>query len=346
MMITLGEIAEAIDGRLVGDGSVVIKGVAGIKEAKAGDITFVGSAQYTRLMSVSEASAFIMGDNLETKGGAERNVIFVRNAAQGYLTVANLFFKARDLPRGVHPTAVISEGVTLPDSVAVSSYVHIEKGVVVERNVTIYPFVYIGEGVTIGEGTTIYPHVSVYGGTIIGKRVTIHSGTVIGADGFGYMWDGSRHAKIPQLGIVEIGDDVEIGANACVDRASLGKTIIGKGVKIDNLAMIAHNVSIGENSIIVSQVGIAGSATIGKNVVLAGQAGVRDHVTVGDNVQAGGGTGITKNVPDNSLIMGYPHLPHREWAKQQSYLKRLPKLFEKIKRIEKKLGLEVENGRD
>jgi len=173
--------------------------------------------------------------------------------------------------------------------------------------------------------------------------VIVHSGTVIGSDGFAYTWDGSKHVKIPQLGSVEIEDEVEIGSNVTIDRASLEKTIIKKGVKIDNLVQIAHNVTIGENSIIVAQVGIAGSATIGKNVVLAGQAGVRDHVIVGDNVQAGGQTGITKDVPANSLIMGTPHLPFKEWAKLQGYFKMLPQLFAKMKQVEKKLNLEGED---
>jgi UDP-3-O-[3-hydroxymyristoyl] glucosamine N-acyltransferase len=157
------------------------------------------------------------------------------------------------------------------------------------------------------------------------------------------VWDGSRHVKIPQLGTVEIEDEVEVGANVTIDRASLGKTTIKKGVKIDNLVQIAHNVSIGENSIIVAQVGIAGSATVGRNVVLAGQAGVRDHVTVGDNVKAGGQTGITKDVPENSLIMGTPHLSFKEWAKLQGYFKMLPQLFTKMKQVEKRLNLEVGN---
>ncbi|MCK7505886.1 MAG: UDP-3-O-(3-hydroxymyristoyl)glucosamine N-acyltransferase [Desulfobacterales bacterium] len=154
-----------------------------------------------------------------------------------------------------------------------------------EKDVTLYPFVYIGENVTVGEKTKIYPNVTIYDGVKIGKKVTVHSGTVIGSDGFGYVWDGNKHVKIPQLGTVEIEDEVDIGANVTIDRASLGKTIIKKGTKIDNLVQIAHNVTVGENSIIVAQVGIAGSATIGNNVILAGQTGVRDHVTVGNNVK-------------------------------------------------------------
>ena len=345
-MITLKEIAEAINGRLLGDGNLPISGISSIKEAKEGEITFIADPVYKKYLEESRASAIILGDDLEASNLKTENIIYVINPSQAYVRVAQLFIKPRDMLKGVHSTAVISEGVHIGDGVVVSPYVFIGKGTMIKGNVILYPFVYIGENVQIGEGTTICPHVTVCDGAIIGKRVTIHGGAVIGSDGFGYIWDGKSHVKIPQLGIVEIGDDVEIGANTTIDKASLGKTVIRKGVKIDNLVQIAHNVSIGENSIVVSQVGIAGSAVIGRNVVLAGQVGVKDHAIVGDNVKAGGGTGITKNVPENSLIMGYPHLPHREWAKLQSYLKRLPKLFDKIRKIERKLGLEVENGRD
>jgi len=163
---------------------------------------------------------------------------------------------------------------------------------------------------------------------------------VLGSDGFGYTWDGVKHRKIEQLGSLVVEDDVEVGANTAIDRGSLGKTVIERGVKIDNLVQIAHNVSIGENSIIVAQVGIAGSSTLGKNVVLAGQVGVRDHVTIGDNVKAGGGSGITKDVAPNSNIMGTPHMPHREWLRLQNYVKKLPDLFHKIEALEKKLTQE------
>ena len=243
----------------------------------------------------------------------------------------------------VSTLAYIAKGAKVAKGASIAPYVHIEDGAVIEKNVTLYPFVYIGENVAVGEKTKIYPNVTIYDGVKIGKKVTIHSGTVIGSDGFGYVWDGSKHVKIPQLGTVEIEDEVDIGANVTIDRASLGKTIIKKGTKIDNLVQIAHNVTVGENSIIVAQVGIAGSATIGNNVILAGQTGVRDHVTVGNNVKAGGRTGITKDVPDNTLIMGTPHMPFKEWAKLQGYFSLLPKLFSKVKIMEKKLLGETDN---
>ncbi|MDR2018504.1 MAG: UDP-3-O-(3-hydroxymyristoyl)glucosamine N-acyltransferase [Syntrophobacterales bacterium] len=344
-MIGLKEIAAQVGGHLLGE-DVLLSGISTIGEAKEGEIAVLTNPAYRKLLTGCRASAIVIGEGTDVEGLKGRNLVVVKNPSFAYLTIAELFDSPREHIKKIHPLAVVSDGAAISDGVSIYPYACIEKGTVIERNVTIYPFVYIGANVRIGEGSTIHPHVTVYDGTVIGKRVTVHGGAVLGADGFGYMWDGKSHAKIPQLGALEIGDDVEIGANTTIDRASLGKTLIGKGVRIDNLVQIAHNVSVGENSIIVSQVGIAGSAVIGRNVVLAGQAGVRDHVTVGDNVKAGGGTGITSNVSENSLILGTPHMPHREWAKLQGYLKRLPKLFAAMKRIEKKLHLEVENGRD
>ena len=343
-MIPLKEIAEQTGGRLLGDGTTPISGISDIREAKDGEVTVLTNRSYRKYLKGSGASAFILGEDTDFSDVKDRNLVLVKNPAHAYLKTVQLFYTPRETVKGIHPLAAVSSGASVADGAAISAYACIEKGAVVEKDVTIYPFVYIGENVRVGEGTTIYPHVTVYDGTVIGRGVTIHGGTVLGADGFGYMWDGKIHAKIPQLGIVEIGDDVEIGANVTIDRASLGKTRIGKGVRIDNLVQIAHNVKIGDNSIIVAQVGVAGSAVIGRNVVLAGQAGVRDHVTVGDNVKAGGQTGIVSDVPENSLIMGTPHLDHMEWARLQSYLKRLPKLFETVKRIQKRLLPETQNG--
>ncbi len=341
-MIALKEIAEQIGGSLIGDGNTLISGISSIEEAKEGEVAVLTNPSFRKRLSGSGASAFILGEDSDMTDLKERNVVLVKNPSHAFLKVAGLFERPREVAKGIHPLASVSEGASIADGASISAYAYIEKGAVLEKNVSIYPFVYVGEGVRIGEGSTMFPHVTLYNGVVIGKRVTIHGGTVVGGDGFGYVWDGKRHAKIPQLGIVEIEDDVEIGANVTIDRASLGKTRIGKGVRIDNLTQVAHNVSIGENSIIVAQVGIAGSAVIGRNVVIAGQAGVRDHAVVGDNVKAGGQTGITCDVPENSLIMGTPHMPHREWARLQGYLRRLPKLFETVRRIERKLHPEVE----
>jgi UDP-3-O-[3-hydroxymyristoyl] glucosamine N-acyltransferase len=339
-MKTLQEIADRVRGRLIGDGNAIISGIAGIQEASEGDITFLahpGSAKYVK---ECKASAIIVGKEFATSDAGPRNMIVADNPALAYIEVAEMFEKPKHKDAGLNERACVSPDARISPDAAICPFVYVGRGTVIESGVTIYPLTHIGENVTIGEGTIVYPNVSIYDGVSIGKRVIIHSGAVLGSDGFGYTWDGTKHRKIPQLGSLVIEDDVEVGANTTIDRGSLGKTIIRRGVKIDNLVMIGHNVSIGENSIIVALVGIAGSSTLGKNVILAGQVGVRDHVTIGDNVRAGGGTGITKDVAGDSTIMGTPHMPHREWLRLQSYIKRLPDLFNKLGELEKKLNQE------
>jgi len=340
-MITLKEIAEKTGGRLVGDGNTLIMRISGINEALKGDITFLSQKGFRKYIQDTKASAIIIGEDINPDDFYDKNFIIVKNPGLAYARTAQIFHKGYPEKRGVSPLASVSKSAQISGTASIYPYVFIGERAIIGDNVVLYPFVHIGEDAIIGEGTIIYPHVAIYDGVTIGKGVIIHSGAVLGSDGFAYVWDGSKHEKIPQLGIVEIGDEVEIGANVTIDRASLGKTIVRKGTKIDNLVQIAHNVSIGENSIIVALVGIAGSSSVGNNVVLAGRVGVKDHVNIGNNVTAAGGTGITKDVPDNALISGTPHMPHKEWLKLQSYLKNLPKLYEKMKKIEKKLNLEA-----
>jgi UDP-3-O-[3-hydroxymyristoyl] glucosamine N-acyltransferase len=343
-MIPLRKIVSHINGYLIGDENAKIDGIASIKDAKGGEITFLSRPVYKKYLKDCKASAIIVGKDFPVETLKNIHIVVTDHPALAYIKTLQLFTKPRKRKAGLSKLAVVSKQSRIAKDVSIAPYVFIDNKAVIKSGVTIYPFVCIGENVIIDEGSTIYPHVTLYDNVAIGKNVTIHSGTVIGSDGFGYMWDGEKHVKIPHIGKVIIEDNVEIGANVTIDRAELGQTIIKKGAKIDNLVQIAHNVSIGENSIIVSQVGISGSATIGKNVVLAGQAGVADHVTVGDNVMAGGRAGITGDVPPNSLISGTPHMPHKEWLKQSIYLKKLPLLFEKIKKIEKTLHLEDNNG--
>jgi UDP-3-O-[3-hydroxymyristoyl] glucosamine N-acyltransferase len=336
-MRLLLDIADRLGGRLVGDGETPIAGISGIKDAKHGEITFLTHPSFAKHLKECQASAIIIDEGSAAEAAGPANRIIVKNPGLAYIEVARMFAGTRQTEPGISALANVSSEATVSPEACVMPFVFIGRGSAVEKGVVIYPSAYIGENVTIGEESIIYPNASLYDGVTVGKRVIIHAGVVLGSDGFGYVWDGSGHRKIPQIGSLIIEDDVEIGANTTIDRASLGTTVIKKGAKIDNLVQIAHNVSIGENSIIVAQVGVAGSATIGRNVLLAGQAGVRDHVTVGNNVRAGGQTGITKDVPDNSDIMGTPHLPIREWLRLQGYLKRLPELFTKIARIEKTL---------
>ncbi|HOF57018.1 MAG TPA: UDP-3-O-(3-hydroxymyristoyl)glucosamine N-acyltransferase [Syntrophorhabdaceae bacterium] len=342
-MITLKDIAEKTGGVLKGDGNVIIRRIMSMHEAQEGDITFLSQKGFEKYLKDTRASAVIVGNDVKADEYAEKNLIIVKNPGIAYAKVAQMFHKGYPKGMGISSLACISKSAEISDTASIYPYVFVGEGSKICKDVVLYPFVHIGEHVLIEDGTILYPHVTVYDDVKIGKNVIIHSGAVLGSDGFGYVWDGSKHMKIPQLGTVEIGDDVEIGANTSIDRASLGKTIIKKGTKIDNLVQIAHNVSIGENSIVVSLVGIAGSTSVGDNVVLAGRVGVKDHVRIGNNVRAAGGTGITKDVPDNSLISGTPHMPHKEWLKLQGYLKNLSKMYERIKKIEKTLKTEAQD---
>jgi UDP-3-O-[3-hydroxymyristoyl] glucosamine N-acyltransferase len=339
-MISLKTIAEKLEGRLVGNGDVPIRRLSAITEAGEGDITFLAQPSFLRYLGDCRATAIILGEDMSSEDVAGKNVVYVKNPSLAYVAVARLFEPATRQAQGISPLASVALDARVSDGASIAPFARVESGAVIDKGVTIYPFAYIGENVTIGEDTTIYPHAVIFRDVKVGKRVAIHSGTVVGDDGFAYIWDGTRHVKIPQLGRVEIEDDVEIGTNVTIDRASLGQTVIRKGTKIDNQVQVAHNVSIGENSIIVAQVGIAGSTTIGRNVILAGKVGVKDHVRIGDNVRAGGGTGITKDVPAGSVIMGTPHMAHRDYARLQAYLKKLPQLFERMKKVETKLPAE------
>ena len=342
-MIELRHIAEKIQGKLIGEGLTPIFAIASIEQAKEGEITFLVQKSFRKYLKDSRASAIIVGEDIDLAEIAGKNCIISKNPTLAYIRVAEMFQPQFGREKGVSATSFIAPDARIAADATIHPYAYIGKKTEVGTNAIVYPFAHIGNGVVIGEGSIIYPHVAIYDRTTIGKRVIVHSGTILGSDGFGYVWDGDRHVKIPQVGTLEIEDDVEIGANVTIDRASLGKTVIKRGTKIDNLVQIGHNVSVGENSIVISQVGVAGSVTIGNNVVLAGQVGVRDHVTIGDNVRAAGGTGITKDVPAGSVISGNPHMPHRDWLRLQSYIKNLPKLYDKMKSVEKKLQMEADS---
>lgn len=336
-MIKLSDIAEAVNGNLTGDGNIQVRGIAPIETASEGEIAFLTHKSHAKHLAGCRASAVVIGKGGPPEGIASQNLITVERPDLAYIRVAQMFAPLLPATPGIDQLAFVSDGADVASTASIGPFACIEAGAVIGEHVRVYPFVYVGRNTTIGEGSILYPHVTIYSDTKIGRNVIIHGNTVIGADGFGYTWDGEKHAKIPQIGRVVIEDDVEIGANSAVDRASLGTTVIGRGTKIDNLVQVAHNVAIGEHSIVVSQVGIAGSARIGSNVVLAGQAGVRDHAVIGDRVMAGGQTGITGDVPAGSLIWGTPHMPHKEWMRLQVYLKKLPALFDKVRRMEEKL---------
>jgi UDP-3-O-[3-hydroxymyristoyl] glucosamine N-acyltransferase len=337
---TLESLACEVQGRVKGDGSVLISGVAGIEDAKGGDITFVSNEKFLPMLKKTKASAAIVSQDIVE---ISLPLLIVSNPLLTMAKILTLFTPKASLSTGISDKGWVSPSARLGKEVTVFPFVYVGDEVRINSRVTIYPGVYIGAQTKIGEDTTLYPNVTIYPRCIVGKRVIVHAGTVIGADGFGFVKDGEEHFKIPQEGIVEIEDDVEIGANCCIDRATFGKTIVRRGVKIDNLVQIAHNVRIGEHSIIVAQVGISGSTKVGKNVTLAGQVGLVDHIEIGDNVIVGAQSGVTKNVPANQVVLGSPHLPHRQFLRVASVWIKLPELKSKLDMLLKRVE-ELEKG--
>ncbi|MCQ9207789.1 MAG: UDP-3-O-(3-hydroxymyristoyl)glucosamine N-acyltransferase [Omnitrophica bacterium] len=333
MQKTVAELAKILGGEVLGDGSVTIQGVSGIKEAKEGEIAFVANQKYLSLIDQSGASAIITSKEVSQ---SSKPLIRTDNPSLAFAKAVSLFAKNKlKLPRGIHPTAVIGKNVKLGKDVAIQPYCIIEDDAEIGGASLLYSGVYIGQQAKIGEQCIIYPHVSIREKVIIGNRVIIHNGTVLGSDGFGFAKIRDIHHKIPQIGTVVVEDDVEIGANVTIDRARFDKTVIGRGTKIDNLVQIAHNVVIGENSIIVAQAGISGSTVVGKNVTVAGQAGLVGHITVGDNAIIAAQAGVTKDVPPSACVSGYPAKPHQIAKRINAYVQKLPELFKKVARLEK-----------
>lgn len=337
---SLGELAALAGGTLEGDGSAVITGAASVEEAGPGEITFAAEKKYLGLLSTTRASAAVVP---EGAAAGSLNLIIAKNPQLAFAKIVEAL-RPQELPGpGIHPKAEVHPGAALSKDVSVQAFAVVEDGAAIGERTVIFPGVYIGRGASIGADCVIYPGVSIREGCVLGSRVIVHSNAVIGSDGFGYAKDKGRYVKVPQRGIVRIGDDVEIGASVTIDRATLGETVIGRGTKIDNLVQIAHNVKVGEDSIIVSQAGIAGSTKIGSRVQLGGQVGVAGHITIGDDVGIGAKSGVVQDVPSRSVHSGIPAIPHMDWLRAQNIYAKLPELRKKVAELEKRLA-ELENN--
>lgn len=335
MARTLKEIAALVGGELEGDSSVSITGVAGLKEASPGDISFLSNARYAALLKTSSASAVLVPRDLPSCG---KPVIRVEDPSLAFAKIASLILQAEvHHPKGIHKTAVIDPTAKIGKKVAIGPYAVIEANVSIGDRTIIYAGCFVGHDTQIGEDCLFYANVSIRERVTIGNRVFIQSGSVIGSEGFGYAKVDGAYKLIPQAGSVLIEDDVELGANVTVDRARFDKTVIGRGTKIDNLVQIAHNVVIGENSIIVAQAGISGSTHIGNNVTIAGQAGIVGHVEVGDGAVLTAQSGIMNNVAPGTMMTGYPAKPHAEALKVWAVTGRLPELQKTIQELKKKI---------
>jgi UDP-3-O-[3-hydroxymyristoyl] glucosamine N-acyltransferase len=327
--ISAKELAVKLGGELIGNASVEVSSVSAALSAGVGAVTFAESPKHLKDAVSSGASAIIAGNGM--KGQAirleNRALIFVKNPRVAFAQTLALFHPPAQFEAGVHSTAVIGKNVQLGSAVHVGACAVVKDGGRIGDRTVIDAGSVIGDGTVIGEDCVIHARVTIYPRVIIGNRVIVHAGTVIGSDGFGYVTDAGQHLKIPQVGNVVIEDDVEIGANTTIDRATLGSTIVKRGTKIDNLVQIAHNNVIGEHCLLAAQVGLAGSVTLGKYVALGGQVGVGDHITIGDQTMIGGQGGVIGDVPPKQILWGTPTQPNREWLRQLAALKRLPEII-------------------
>ncbi len=333
-VMKLKDLAELIGGRVSGNPDIEITGASVIKEAGEGDITFLADKKYLNDVLGSKAAAVITKDEIK---GSPASLIIAGNPYLAFAKALEALYRKPRTPSGISDKAVICEGVSLGGEVTVYPGVYISCGVVIGSGVTLYPGVYIGENSAIGDNSLIYPNVVIRENVRIGRDVIIHAGSVIGADGFKYIFENGSHYKIPQVGGVIIEDNVEIGANVTIDRATTGNTIVGAGTKIDNLVQIAHNVRIGKNCIIVAQVGIGGSAEIGNGSVLAGQVGIKDHAKIGDGVTVGAQSGVTGDIPHGQVYSGMPAIPHGTWLRAQSIFSKLPEYIRRLQELERKI---------
>jgi UDP-3-O-[3-hydroxymyristoyl] glucosamine N-acyltransferase len=331
---SLTELAGIVGGAVVGDGSTMIRGVAGIDDACPGDITFIANPKYLKKGETTRASAVICAPDTVL---AAKPLIAIKNPYLAYAKIVRVFHPPARQSGCIDERAVIGSRVQIGKDVTIYPFVYVGDDCVIADGVTIYPHCFLGNSVSIGEGTLIYPGVTIRERCIIGKRVIVHPGSVIGSDGFGFAKDGTCYYKIPQVGIVQIDDDVEIGANNTIDRAAMGKTWIQRGVKTDNQVHIAHNVIVGEDTVVVAQVGISGSTRIGKRVTLAGQVGIVGHISIGDDAIVGAKTGVSGDVPAGQIVSGYPHMPHRDWLKSSRTIPKLPEMRMELKKLEDKV---------
>ena len=340
----LSELTKLVDGEIAAGGDIEIERVAKIEEAGPGDITFLANPKYKKYLATTLASAVLVAKNTQFKELEERtsplHLVRVVDPYISFLRLVDTFYPpAASLQKGIHPSAVIAKSATIGSNVAIGAYVVVGERCIVGNNVSIYHGCVLGDGVEIGEGSFLYANITIRESCTIGKRAIVHSGTVIGSDGFGFAptQEGS-YEKIPQRGIVVIEDDVEIGANCTIDRATIGETRIKRGVKLDNLIQVAHNVVIGENTVIAAQSGISGSTKIGKNCIIAGQVGLTGHITIADRTTIGAQSGIPKSITEpGKTYFGYPAKELQRALRTEGAIRELPELLIEIRQLQKRV---------
>ncbi|MEY2739361.1 MAG: UDP-3-O-[3-hydroxymyristoyl] glucosamine N-acyltransferase [Bacteroidota bacterium] len=336
MKFTAAQIAGILEGEVVGDPNAEVYKLSKIEEGTAGSLTFLANPKYTNFIYTTQATITIVNATFVPEQDITTTLIKVEDAYQSFSKLLEYYNQVKLMKSGIEQPSVISEGVTYGPDLYLGSFCYIGKNVSIGKNVKIYPNSFIGDNVSIGDNCVFFAGVRIYSETVIGSNCTLHSGTIIGSDGFGFApQDDGTYKKVPQIGNVIIEDDVEIGACSTVDRATLGATIIRKGVKLDNHIQVAHNVEIGSNTVIASQTGIAGSTKIGKNCMIGGQVGFAGHLVIGDHVKIQGQSGITRNLSDGETVQGTPAITYGDYSKSYVHFKNLPKIVSELEQLKK-----------
>lgn len=338
MEFTAKQIAQFVQGRVEGDDSVTINTFSKIEEGKPGAITFLANPKYTHYIYETKASIVLVDESLEVEGDVKPTLIRVSNARDCVAKLLQLYQNMKPRKTGVDPLAFVSPSAKVGDGVYIGAFAYVGDGVTVGDGSQVYPHATIYDGAQVGKDCIIYPNVSIYHECRVGNGCIIHSGAVIGADGFGFAPNGESYDKIPQIGIVILEDNVEIGANTCVDRSTMGATVVKKGVKLDNLVQIAHNVEVGENTVMSAQVGIAGSTKVGQWCMFGGQVGIAGHIEIGDKVFLGAQSGVPSSLKSGQQLIGTPPMESRPYFRSQAIFQRLPEIYREVNALRKELN--------
>lgn len=337
MEFTAKQIAEFLGGEVAGDENAAVSSFAKIEEGHPGALSFLGNPKYAHYLYETGSSIILVNKDFIPEKPVSATLVKVDNAYESLSKLLTLYESMKPARTGISSLAQISEKAVIGNGVYIGPFCVVEDGATVGDNTQLYPHTYIGQGAAVGSGSILYPHTTIYQGCKLGDRCILHAGCVIGADGFGFAPTSDGYNKIPQIGIVEIQDDVEIGANTCIDRSTMGKTVIGKGVKLDNLVQIGHNVTVGDNTVMSSQTGVAGSSKVGSWCVLGGQTGVSGHISIGNHVSVGGKSGILGDVKDNQVIMGTPAFEYNKYMRSNVVIRRLPEMYSEIAVLKREL---------
>ncbi len=326
-----------IGGRVEGDENARVNSFAKIEEGRPGAISFLSNTKYTHYIYDTQSSVVLIDENVELEHEVKATLIRVKNAYEAVARLLQAYESMKPKKKGIDPLAFIASSATLGDDCYVGAFAYIGEGAKIGKNCQIYPHAVVGDNVSVGDDCIIYPNAVVYHDCRLGQRVTMHAGSVVGADGFGFAPTAEGYDKIPQIGIVTIEDDVEIGANTCIDRSTMGSTYVRKGVKLDNLVQIAHNTDIGANTVMSAQVGVAGSTKIGEWCMFGGQVGIAGHITIGNRVNLGAQSGVPSSIEDNQTLIGTPPMETRPFFRSQSIFRRLPDMYKELEELKKEV---------